>query len=329
MIEVYPHLLRPQTNRHGQPYHCTVLEKSNQVAQSAIREGIYWGTNSPKKWIGKWHQPVVTMREKAAADFYLLVSCGHYIIPKTRLSNLSLDVSEICLMTRCLNNYQSFAECDCVNEHGERLNFAEHLRRYHKAPVKLISPEGSLVPLLGFSELLAAGVASGDSEIFGKNLTDAGCIWIKDAQGTTTAARTAKQNFSATFDFSDKVTFDDRQNICKSGVSWNALTSNEQTAFIGTLQQCLQLDGRADLLLLFHRWGSLLEMKEAEKLCLQMQLCLRQQEVSYRSELNKQGFSFDTSCQLHEQDLSGSYYSFFEQAYYHRNHTSSYFGLKS
>ncbi|MCE5316914.1 MAG: tetratricopeptide repeat protein [Parachlamydia sp.] len=223
-------------------------------------------------------------------------------------------------MTRLLDNYQHFGECYSVDAQGERLTFADYLQRYHRPPEKLVSSEGTLVPLLGFFELLAAGAAAGDTAILGKNLTYAGCVWIKDAQGVITAARTAKMHFCFTFDFPSDVPVDGRRNICESGISWNAMSPTEQTAFTTCLKRCLQFENQAARLFLFHRQrnlleGSLLELKEAETLSLQMQFCLRLQEMLYRSELQNQGFSIESAWQLDKQDLGGSYYTYFEQAY--------------
>jgi len=150
-----------------------------------------------------------TIKEKIACDCYAILGMGCYDSPRTCLSRqpiidrfttdhllaqdrVELGIQEsLRIMSRMFEGYHDFAQA-YTELQGERILLIEYIRREHRPPEQLYTPEGIIVPLTGLIELIAAGRIIGDTDLLGGTGKNAGFVWIKNDRGVTTSARTVK-----------------------------------------------------------------------------------------------------------------------------------------
>ncbi len=195
-----------------------IAEKAGGTALGTIFK------KSEHKWIGKVGMPtgilrndpltirrrtrkeinLDTIREKLAYDLYQELGRGLFSVPKTRLSQqrimdqfttthfLAMEwVSQgiqdsLRIMSRFVEGYQDFEKAK-TEDGGEAIAFMEYIKRHHRPPETLLTPEGRSVPLKGVMSLLTVGRCLADTDVLGGSGGNAGFIWKEDAQGIQSA----------------------------------------------------------------------------------------------------------------------------------------------
>ncbi len=208
-------IFRIYTGKNDRPLHfVAVAKKIRGSALGTIFE------KSQHQWIGKVGMPtgflhndpltnrrrtrkeinLDTIREKLAYDLYQELGRGLFFVPKTRLSQQPLMdqfttthglaiswVSQgihdsLRIMSRYVEGYQDFEKAK-AKDGSEEISFMEYIKRHHRPPETLQTPEGKSVPLKGIMSLLAVGRCLADTDVLGGSGGNAGFIWKKDAQG--------------------------------------------------------------------------------------------------------------------------------------------------
>ena len=239
------------------------------------------------------------IQEKVACDSYTLLGKDFYETPRTCLSKqpvldeFTLDhfiaqefarseISEtLRIMSRFVETYQDFTHAFTLHQ-GERVDLIEFLRREHRPPEEIYTPEGKLVPLTGLIELLAVGRILGDTDVLGGGGGNAGFVWVRNNSNAIIHARAVKIDPGYAFQIIYKegeITVNHVYNILKKRgtsphfqdlrniqvannetsitVIWDKLTTNQKQQFTHVVQSSLKtLATREDILFLFYREGA-------------------------------------------------------------------------
>ena len=167
--------------------------------------------------------------EKIASDCYKELSNGEFLVPKTCLSEQPIvdqftqkhpklqelldlltyvDLKEkgpipYCLriMSQLVEGYTNLGETYALDEEYKPILFCEYIKKFHRPPVEIISPEGVTVPLLGMMEVLAIGRILADPDVLGGNGSNAGVVWIKNEEQEIISAKFVKVDPGAAFSF--------------------------------------------------------------------------------------------------------------------------------
>jgi GTPase Era involved in 16S rRNA processing len=188
-----------------------------------------------------------SIKEKIAMDLYEYLSDSNYIVPKTRLAELSIDHAGVYILSktqkayRCITNLQS-----CIIQNG-------------KLPEDIIVDK-KRIPLKGLIEILAVARLLADTNPFGKGATNVKFIIARDIKGEPIALRAVKINSGNAFNFSSKnnqfsqdihqnatannSSEHDRRNLmysdAESSLLWSNLTNSQQKQFIKALDKGLE-----------------------------------------------------------------------------------------
>jgi len=139
---------------------------------------------------GVWSQEAVAIpitslsREKVINDF----TREHAIAQEWHARGIT---DCLCLMCRFEVGYQDFTYARTADGDGS-ISFIDFIKRHHRPPDTLLTPEGKSVPLKGFMEMVAVGRGLGDSDMLGGTGGNAGFFWIRDAGLQIIAAQTMK-----------------------------------------------------------------------------------------------------------------------------------------
>ncbi len=353
-IKTYqPQIFRIYTGKNDRELHfVAVAEKVGGTALGTIFE------KSQHKWIGKVGMPTGffrndpatvrsrtkkeinsnTISEKLAYDLYQELGRGLFLVPKTRLSKQSimdqftlthgLAVAWISqgiqdslrIMARYMEGYHDFAKAQTSDE-GHPIAFMAYIKKYHRPPETLLTPEGKSVPLKGMMSLIAVGRCLADADVLGGTGGNAGFIWAEDAQGIQ-AAQAVKIDPGESFKFikdpEERVSMNwvinTQQNLGhpdrhlndlrdlqtstqnqETLIHWTALTPSQQEEFLATLFNCIRyLHSKEVLHFLFYREGAfnrseteLIPEVIAETLETQMQAWMKQQQGIYLDDLRQ------------------------------------------
>ena len=221
------------------------------------------------------------IQEKIACDSYTLLGKDFYETPRTCLSkqpvldNFTLDhilaqefarfgiAETLRVMSRFVEAYQDFTHAYHLHQ-GEKIELIEYLRREHRPPEEIYTPEGKPVPLMGLIELLAVGRILGDTDLLGGGGGNGGFIWVRNNANEIIQARAVKIDpgyaFQIIYKEGELVTVNHVYNILRNqGIStspyfqdlrniqvanndasitvmWDKLTANQKQQFIHVLQ---------------------------------------------------------------------------------------------
>ncbi len=242
-----------------------------------------------------------TIREKLAYDLYQELGRGLFFVPKTRLSQqpimdqftathpLALSwvfqgiQDSLRIMSRFVEGYQDFEKAK-TEDGSAVISFMEYIKRHHRPPETLLTPDSKSVPLKGAMSLLAVGRCLADTDVLGGSGGNAGFIWKKDAQGME-YAEAVKIDPGESFKFVrdpklEKVSINwvintqehlghpdyhlqDLRNLQTSNndretvIIWTALTPSQQEEFLVTLfNSSRYLQSKEVLHFLFYREGA-------------------------------------------------------------------------
>ncbi len=276
---------------------------------------------SEKQWLGKVGEPkgalrndpltirsrtkkelnLDTIREKLAYDLYQELGRGLFLVPKTRLSQqpimdkfntthfLAIEwvrqgiQDSLRIMCRFIEGYQDFQKAQTLDG-GEPITFMEYIKRHHRPPETLLTPQGKSVPLQGIMSLLAVSRCLADTDVLGGSGGNAGFIWIYEGQEIK-GAQVVKIDPGEAFRFKrdpeqEKVSINwvintqeylghpdyhlkDLRNLQTSNnnretvIVWSNLTPSEQEEFLAALFNANRyLESKEVLHLLFYREGS-------------------------------------------------------------------------
>jgi len=185
------------------------------------------------------------------------------------------------IMAHFVEGYQDINKFQTRDEKCH-VPFMEYIKRFHRPPETVLTPEGDSVPLIGMMSLLAVGRCLADTDLLGGSGGNAGLIWIKDAHKIT-AAQVVKIDPAEAFHFDlmpqEVVSFNqvintlrnlghpqyhlqDLRNLQTSNqnqetcIFWDALSPSQKEEFLTTLQSCDKyLQSKEILHFLFYREG--------------------------------------------------------------------------
>ncbi len=279
-----------------------------------------------------------TIQEKLAYDLYKELGRGLFLVPKTHLSEqrvmdrfntthylatewVSLGIRDtLRIMCRFVEGYQDFEKAQTLDR-GETVSFTDYIKRHHRPPEAILSPDGDLVPLKGLMSLLAVGRCLADTDVLGGGGGNAGFIWIKNAAGIQ-AAQAVKIDPGESFRFTrnpmEKISINwvvntkellghpdahlsDLRDLQTANlnretvIQWNALTPSQKEEFLTTLfNSSRYLASKEILHFLFYREGSFnrggtefLPEAIASHLEMNMKQWINQQLEIYRSDLKE------------------------------------------
>ncbi len=288
---------------------------------------------------GKKEISLDTICEKLAYDLYKELARGLFFVPKSRLSlqpimdqfnkthPLALHwisqgiLDSLRIMSCFVDGYQNFQSAK-TKEKGETISFMECIRRYHRPPETLLTPEGKAVPLKGMISLLAVARCLADTDVLGGSGGNAGFRWVKDEKGIQ-AAEAVKIDPGESFKFTrdpalEEVSINwvintkehlghpdyhlkDRRDLQTSNhnretaIVWTALTPSQQEEFLATLfNSSRYLRSQAVLHFLFYREGAFnrsetecIPEEIAKKLASELQEWMKQQLEIYAADLKE------------------------------------------
>ncbi len=305
------------TGKKGKPLQFeAVAEKAGGCALGTIFK------KSEKQWLGKVGEPkgslrndpltirsrtkkelnLDTIREKLAYDLYQELGRGLFLVPKTRLSQqpimdkfntthfLAIEwvrqgiQDSLRIMCRFIEGYQDFQKARVLDE-GESITFMEYIKRHHRPPEALLTPQGKSVPLRGMMSLLAVSRCLADTDVLGGSGGNAGFIWTYEGQEIQ-GAQVVKIDPGEAFRFkrdpdverevSVNLVINTKENLWlpsyhlkdlrdlqtsnhnrETLVTWTSLTPSQQEEFLAALFNANRyLESKEVLHLLFYRDGS-------------------------------------------------------------------------
>jgi hypothetical protein len=99
-------------------------------------------------------------------------------------------IESLHLQFSSIHGYHDFLSANTKDKNGCVFSFIEFIKKYRRPPEKLLTPEGTLVPLKGVVGFLALARVLADIAPIGNDGRNAGFVWVKDDHGVITAAQT-------------------------------------------------------------------------------------------------------------------------------------------